>query len=150
MYIMHIITRLRLAYQCIHCGVEVTESSTNKQISVSRSRRHETHSSCAKASEADRIVESTRSRSGGHQLNLTARPEQVHQALITRNAHPEFMQYASKKCDVDGDYYSKLYEIQGAEDIDSDKERWTTTSEQRGASRPFFATVWILLNANNF
>jgi hypothetical protein len=68
----------------------------------------------------------------------------VHQPLITRNDDPEFMQSASKQCDVDGEYYSKLFEIQGAEDTDSDEDSWTTTSEQRGASRPFFQAVGIL------
>jgi hypothetical protein len=54
------------------------------------------------------------------------------------------MQSASKQCDVDGEYYSKLFEIQGAEDTDSDEDSWTTTSEQRRVSRPFFQAVGIL------
>lgn len=54
------------------------------------------------------------------------------------------MQSASKQCDVDGEYYSKLFEIQGAEDTDSDEDSWTTSSEQRRVSRPFFQAVGIL------
>ena len=44
------------------------------------------------------------------------RAEHLHQALITVGADPVFTQYAIKTYDVDGEYYSKFY------DMDSDSE----------------------------
>ena len=62
--------------------------------------------------EADRIVEILKlAAAGDDSLLLTVRPEQLHQALISRNADPVFVQYAIIQCDVDGEYYSKFYEM---------------------------------------
>ena len=49
-------------------------------------------------------------------LECHVRAEHLHQALITVGADPVFTQYAIKTYDVDGEYYSKFY------DMDSDSE----------------------------
>ena len=63
--------------------------------------RHARHTGAR--NEADRIVEILKlAAAGDDSLLLTVRPEQLHQALISRNADPVFVQYAIKQCHVDG------------------------------------------------
>jgi hypothetical protein len=91
---------------------------------VQRKLRKDHNRTVRARKEADRIVEILKlAAAGDDSLLLTVRPEQLHQALISRNADPVFVQYAIKQCDVDGEYYSKFYEMcLSSADTDSDED----------------------------
>ena len=55
-------------------------------------------------------------------LECHVRAEHLHQALITVGADPVFTQYAIKTYDVDGEYYSKFYDMSRDSDSESEDE----------------------------
>ena len=55
-------------------------------------------------------------------LECHVRAEHLHQALITVGADPVFTQYAIKTYDVDGEYYSKFYDMSRDSDSESENE----------------------------
>ena len=65
------------------------------------------------------LIEEARKRGAGAPLRCDVRPEHLHSDLVEQKAAPVFTQYALSTYDVDGEYYSKLYEQQ---DDHSDEE----------------------------